>query len=308
MALAFWMSLLGHDCTDLDEMGRRYDVTWTCDPATGRHMIEADCLKIVAAPGLHVAIVNGAPVKLASPAALVGGRFILPAELAVMIEREAAVKAPPSLLPPKVAPPAAPPAARRSLPPCKIVIDPGHGGVHTGYVGRRGLMEKDVNLAVSLELARILREWGAAVILTRSDDRHFYPQVDDDLDERVRIVNSHRPNLFLSIHANGVANPGPRGFEVWVPKNARGSRDRESREIARLIRGELQDVWGNEDRGTKDEKNLRVLGGTNCPAALVELEFVSNPWVEERLARREVRVKMAEAIAEAVWRWFVRRG
>jgi N-acetylmuramoyl-L-alanine amidase len=305
VALGLWLGAAGSP--DLEELGRRYDISWTCDPATGRHTIEADCLKIVAAPGFGVAIVNGAPVKLSAPATLIGGRLILPPELAERIEREAAVKGPPSMLTmrPKPATPA--PRPPKSMPACKIVIDPGHGGLHTGYVGRGGLMEKDVNLDVSLELAKILEDMGATVVLTRTTDRHFHSQVDDDLDERIRIVNSIRPDLFLSIHGNGVSNPEPRGFEVWVPKNARGPRDRDSREIAQFIRGELGGVWGREDRGTKDERNLRVLNGTSCPAALVELEFVSNPWVERQLARRETRVKLAEALGESVWKWILRR-
>jgi N-acetylmuramoyl-L-alanine amidase len=305
VALGLWLGAAG--TSDLEELGRRYDITWTCDPASGRHVIQADCLKIVFAPGFGVAVVNGAPVKLSAPAALIGGRLILPLELVERIEREAAVKGPPSFLTLKPKTTAPPPRARKSIPPCRIVIDPGHGGIHTGYVGRGGLMEKDVNLDVSLELARILEEMGATVTLTRTADRHFRPQVDDDLDERVRIVNSIRPDLFLSVHANGVANPEPRGFEVWVPKNARGARDRDSREIAQFIRGELGGVWGREDRGTKDDKNLRVLNGTSCPAALIELEFVSNPWVERQLARRDTRVHLAEAVAESVWKWVTRR-
>lgn len=307
IAVALGLCLGAAGTSDLEELGRRYDIAWTCDPATGRHVIEADGLKIALSPGFGVALVNGDPVKLSSPATLVGSRLILPPELVVRIEREAAVKGPPSLLALKPKAPAPPPRARKSIPACRIVIDPGHGGIHTGYIGRGGLMEKDLNLEVSLELAKILEEMGATVILTRASDRHFRPQVDDDLDERVRIVNSARPDLFLSIHGNGVSNPDPRGFEVWVPKNARGSRDRESREIAQLIRGELGGVWGREDRGTKDDKNLRVLNGTSCPAALVELEFVSNPWVERQLARRDTRVRLAEALAEAVWKWAMRR-
>lgn len=304
--LVFW-SLWLMGSTDVEDLGRRYHLTWTCDPATGRHTIEVDCLKIVLTPGLDLAIVNGTPEKLSAPPLLVEGRLQLPPELAQRLETEAAVKA---LTAPRPAPPraAAPlPRVRRTLPSCRIVIDPGHGGVHTGYIGPGGLMEKEINLDVSLELARILREMGVEVVLTRTTDRHFHPRVDEDLEERIRIVNAVKPDLFLSIHTNGVSNPSPRGFEIWVPKYARGSRDRESREIARLLRAELTGVWGPEDRGTKDDRNLRVLAGTTCPAALVELEFVSNPWVERRLARRDVRIQLAESIAEAVWKWASRR-
>jgi N-acetylmuramoyl-L-alanine amidase len=127
--------------------------------------------------------------------------------------------------------------------------------------------------------------------------------VDNDLDARVQIVNAAKPDLFLSIHTNYVANNGPRGFEVWVPR-CEGARNQQSRDLADLLRKELGGVWGsNEDRGTKDDHNLRVLKGTHCPAALVELEFVSNPGVERQLGQPSKQRDLAAAIAEAALNW-----
>ena len=130
--------------------------------------------------------------------------------------------------------------------------------------------------------------------------------VSDDLDRRVKLVNASRPDLFLSIHVNYVDSPGPRGYEVWVPKGIRGARDRLSRELAWLVRGGLKRVWGPEDRGTKDTQNLRVLRGTHCPAALVELEFVSHPYVERMLGSRAVRLRLARGLAEAAAKWILK--
>jgi N-acetylmuramoyl-L-alanine amidase len=187
-----------------------------------------------------------------------------------------------------------------------IAIDPGHGGIHTGGKGNNGLMEKDINLGVALNLRDLLQSWGAQVVMTRQNDRHFDTQVDEDLDARVHIVNSAQPHLFLSIHTNYVPTPGPRGFEVWVPR-CTGARDRDSRALAELLRDQLGGVWGaNEDRGTKDEHNLRVLKGTHCPAALVELEFVSNPGVERLLGQPGKQHDLAAAIGTAVRKWFGR--
>jgi N-acetylmuramoyl-L-alanine amidase len=75
--------------------------------------------------------------------------------------------------------------------------------------------------------------------------------------------------------------------------------------LASIIRGELGGVWdrGSEDRGTKDEHNLRVLKQTYCPASLVEMEFVSNPQAERLLGSHEHRCKLALAIAEAARKW-----
>jgi N-acetylmuramoyl-L-alanine amidase len=296
---------------DLDELARRYDFQWSCDAASGRHTVRNGPTTLVFAPGFQSALVNGMPMMLVTPVTVENGRVKLPPELSRLLE-----SAPPrrplglAVTPPKLTPP---PAKEPELNPrkgalagVKIAIDAGHGGLFTGGKGQTGLLEKDINLGVSLHLQKILQSWGARVVMTRVADGQFANHVDDDLDARVDIVNAAKPDLFLSIHTNYVANAGPRGFEVWVPR-CTGARDRDSRDLAGLLRSEFDEVWGaNQDRGTKDDRNLRVLKGTNCPAALVELEFVSNPAVERQLAQLSKQEDLAAAIAEAARKWVSR--
>lgn len=297
------LSLTG--IADLEELARRFDVRWTSEAATGRHTIRCGSNVLIFAPGFQTALVNGSPVHLAMPVTVESGRVKLPPELARYVEaappRRAAMAALPAPKPP-APPPVKEEPKTRYLAGVKIAIDPGHGGMHTGGKGNT-LMEKDINLAVSLHLQKILESWGARVIMTRTTDSHFDNRVDDDLDARVDIVNAAKPDFFLSIHTNYVANSGPRGFEVWVPRCS-GARDQASRSLAKLVRDELGGVWGDhEDRGTKDDHNLRVLKGTKCPAALVELEFVSNPAVERQLGQPARQRELAAAIAEAARNW-----
>jgi N-acetylmuramoyl-L-alanine amidase len=294
---------------DLAEIAARKEVAWSCEAATGRHVIRAGSATIVVVPGFARATVNGAPVTLQAPAKVLGGRLLIPGELAKIVldhapDRGKAAPEPAIARPAPSAPEPKPAKPAPSL-PIRIAIDPGHGGMHTGYPGRSGLLEKDINLDVSLELRRILESWGARVTMTRTTDRHFSADIDDDLQARIDIVNRAAPDLFLSIHANGADNAGARGFEVWVPMNARGARDTESRRLAQTLLGALHRGWEGDspNRGVKDEKNLRVLRGTNCPAALVELEFVSNRAAERELARTDRRMRLAAEIAEAVRRW-----
>ncbi len=298
---------------DLEDLARSRDVHWSCEAATGRHTLRAGTSTIVFMPGLSSALVNNAPFPLSSPVTVEGGRVKLPPELARLVEMSGPRRAFTSI---SVVPkgPAAPPTVKEPEPRVRsgtllagirIAIDPGHGGVHTGGKGDTGLMEKDINLGVSLQLQRILASWGAEVIMTRTNDRQFSNEVDDDLDARVAIVNNCKPNLFLSVHTNYATNGGPRGYEVWVPRCS-GRRDEDSRNLAALIRGELGGVWSSPDRGTKDEHNLRVLKGTHCPAALVELEFISNHAAERQLAQSEKQRELAAAIAEATRKWFGR--
>src|SRR5262245_41968360 len=242
------------------------------------------------------------------PVTVDGGRIKLPPELAKYVEasplRGPAVSAKELSKPVPPAPKEDPNS--RILAGVKIAIDPGHGGMHTGGKGNGGLMEKDINLGVSVALQKILQSWGAQVVMTRVRDVNFHQQVDDDLDARVQIVNVAKPDLFLSIHTNYVGTTGPRGYEVWVPR-CNGQRDQQSRDLADLLRQGLGDVWGkNQDRGTKDDHNLRVLKSTQCPAALVELEFVSNPAVERQLGQAAKQRDLAMAIAEATYNWALR--
>ena len=51
-----------------------------------------------------------------------------------------------------------------------VILDPGHGGIDGGAVSRDGTLEKDLNLAVSKELGRLLYAQGFTVVYTRTDD------------------------------------------------------------------------------------------------------------------------------------------
>ena len=55
-----------------------------------------------------------------------------------------------------------------------IVIDPGHGGMDGGASSPDGVQEKDINLAIAMELAETARSWGAEVIMTRDRDEGLY--------------------------------------------------------------------------------------------------------------------------------------
>ncbi len=93
----------------------------------------------------------------------------------------------------------------------KIVIDPGHGGKDPGTSGSY-TKEKDIALKVSLELERIIKENlpDVEIVLTRKTDS--FPHLKD----RAYIANKRNADLFISIHANWVANPSVYGTETYV--------------------------------------------------------------------------------------------
>ena len=84
-----------------------------------------------------------------------------------------------------------------------IVVDPGHGGKDHGAKSRTGLQEKNVNLAISKRLKKILENrYNYKVIMTRNRDK-FLP-----LEKRGHIANENNARLFVSIHANAAKRRG----------------------------------------------------------------------------------------------------
>ena len=84
-----------------------------------------------------------------------------------------------------------------------IAIDAGHGGVDPGASGKRGTREKDVVLAIAKALAaRINSEPGMKAVLTRDGDYFI------SLRERNTRARRAKADLFVSIHADAIANPG----------------------------------------------------------------------------------------------------
>ena len=157
-----------------------------------------------------------------------------------------------------------------------VVIDPGHGGSDTGAVGPTGVTEASVTLAVSKDLQSIL-----------------------ELQARVN-VGEYTPGaeLFVSIHCNAFSNPASHGMETYYYAGSpRGER------IATLVNEELEKAGGLFNRGVKTA-NFYVIKHSSMPATLAELAFITNAHEEQLLSNAQYQMKLAEAIARAIGRYF----
>ena len=289
--------LAGGSESDVDRLTQKFDLIRASEPATGRETLRGPGLTIVYAPGVRVALVNGDPMTLESPVEISGGKVRLPGDLAALIERLAA--------PRKSAPEPKPAKATRKGDalgrPFKIVIDAGHGGIHTGCHSRGGYTEKDVTLDVSRRLQELLEGMGADVVMTRTSDMHFSEDIDTDLMRRVHLSDRAHPDMFLSIHCNWAPNPEVRGFEVYVSRDGKADGG-DSRRMAAEIRSVFRSNLETEDRGIK-EAGFKVVRHTDAPAVLVELDFISNPQSSRQLGDPDHRQRVAELLAEAVRRF-----
>lgn len=269
-------------------------------------------------------------LDLAGPATLAGqetgGRnspglqFDLAAPGSVRLEPQNAAAA---------APPPRQTGGRRRM----IVIDAGHGGRDPGAVGVTGVREKDVVLDAALKLRDALEARGRYhVALTRDADL-FIP-----LEQRVRFAREQGADLFVSLHADANQNAGAAGASVYTLSErgglrARGMMETQNWEIdlgdaprtglvsqiltdltqrettnrsaafAQTVIGELQGVsplLANTHRNA----GLFVLLAPDVPAVLLEMGFLTNAADERRLASDRERMRMADAVADAIDHYF----
>lgn len=176
----------------------------------------------------------------------------------------------------------------------KVCIDPGHGGFDPGAVGLSGAQEKVVTLAVAKQVASILRGVGVDVVLTRESDELLAGTINADLGMRYDKANWAKADVFVSIHCNSAADPKANGTETFHYTGSPAGK-----KLAGHIQARMVAALGLRDRGVK-QANFAVLRGTNMPAALAEIAFISNPDEEKLLESPAFQVKAARAIAEGI--------
>ncbi len=222
-----------------------------------------------------------------------------------------------------------------------IALDPGHGGEDPGAVGPSGLREKDVVLAIALQLRERLNALpGMRVMLTRDGD-YFVP-----LNERVQKARRVQADLFISLHADAFFKPEAHGASVFA-LSTRGASSTAARWMAQRENSADQ-VGGVNVAGVKDVQLLQamldmsttaqikdsmklgnevlsrigrvgalhkrqveqagfaVLKAPDIPSILVETAFISNPQEEARLRDPEFRKELVSAIASGVQRYFAK--
>lgn len=190
----------------------------------------------------------------------------------------------------------------------KIVLDAGHGGMDGGASGGE-VIEKEITLAITKKVERQLTRLGAEVVLTRTTDGDVIseqPSKGQNLTNRERkkqdiflresLVQSHEPDLFVTIHANAIPNAKWRGAQVFFHKDGHPN----SELLAKALQQTLRETLENTDREALSIKQVYLLKKVEAPAALVETGFISNEEERKLLATDSYQEKIAFAIARGI--------
>jgi N-acetylmuramoyl-L-alanine amidase len=252
------------------------------------------------------------------------------------LARPDAPKAEPPARTAVIVPPPRPAAAARKV----VVIDPGHGGIDPGAVGRRKVYEKFVTLAMAQQLQKELTRRGRyRVVLTRDKDTFVR------LRERVGIARAAGADLFISLHADSIANRKVRGAAVYTLSETASDKEAadlaakenkadliagmnltgESTEVTNILIDLAQRETMNHSaafarvlvddmahltkfvRKSHRFAGFAVLKAPDVPSVLVEMGYLSNSADEARLLKPSYRAELAKALAEAVDAYFERR-
>ncbi len=117
-----------------------------------------------------------------------------------------------------------------------VVIDAGHGGQDSGAVNS-GKKEKDLVLQISQNIYKEFKNQGYKVYLTRSTDRFL------TLPQRTQIADHKNADVFISVHANAIANTAKfsvvEGVETYYLQHTRDARSQSiaARENASVLMG-----------------------------------------------------------------------
>lgn len=179
-----------------------------------------------------------------------------------------------------------------------VVIDAGHGGKDPG-ANRKGILEKDIDLAIALELKKLFdaSDKNIGVYYTRVDDS------DPSNVERVGLANKSNADVFVSIHINSYKGSGDssiNGTEVMYSTSHEGSLS--SKQLASICMEELTTKLGSRDRGLITGDSIYIINKSKVPVALVEVGFITNKEERELLNSQEYQKKTAEALYDAIIR------
>lgn len=167
-----------------------------------------------------------------------------------------------------------------------VVIDAGHGGSDPGAISVTKKKEKDFNLAVALKAQKLLQnDPNIEVVMTRDSDT--YPT----LQERAKLANSMKADIFISIHANS-GSATASGVETYYTRS-------ESLALANVMHKYLVQSSGLNDRKVRT-KSLHVTRETTMPAVLLECGYLSNSKDNALLYTEDFQNSVAEGIAEGI--------
>lgn len=181
----------------------------------------------------------------------------------------------------------------------KIIIDIGHGGLDPGST-YQGIYEKDINLAISLELEKELSKLGASVELIRRGDYDLskpnaYMRKKSDFDNRIKIINESKADYYFSIHLNYLEDTRYYGPQVFY-----NDKKDNNKIIAEQLQNDLNSALKTKREVKRIPTKTYMYDKLNVDGVLIECGFLSNSYERKLLVSEEYQKKFAKILANSI--------
>lgn len=195
-----------------------------------------------------------------------------------------------------------------------VAIDAGHGGYDPGKVGKdinaNQILEKDINLNISLLLKECLESSGFNTIMTRETDTALYDagchsKKTSDLNNRIKIIEDGNADIAICIHQNSFPDSTVRGSQVFY-YNSTYPDDTPSKKLADTLQNALVARLNDGNKRTaKANNSYYMLKNTSCPTVIIECGFLSCPSECALLNSKEYQMQIAKAICIGINNYIV---
>lgn len=196
------------------------------------------------------------------------------------------------------------PASGTVQPLRQVVVDPGHGG-EDGGAQANSVIEKDVNLDISLVLAQMLEASGFEVVLTRTEDISIYDESAkslrdkkrSDILNRLKIANENPDAIMVSVHQNKFEQSKYSGAQMFY-----GEKNDLSKPLAECLQQSfINRLQPDNKRVIKPiTSSVYLVNNAQTPAVLAECGFISNPTEAKSLSDEVYQQKVAFAIFSGI--------
>lgn len=222
-----------------------------------------------------------------------------------------------------------------------VAISAGHGGEDPGAIGVNRLREKNVTLAISREVEKLLNAMpGYRAVMIRDGDYYV------GLRERINLAHDHDADLYLAIHADAHTNASASGSTIYA-LSQRGATSEQALRLAEkenasdliggvghisladkdeVLRSVLLDLSMNGSISTSLEIGERLIGSlddvvrmrrtnveqaafvelksADIPSLLIESGYITNKNDAKNLDSEAWRKRFAGALVAGITKWF----
>ncbi len=156
--------------------------------------------------------------------------------------------------------------------------------------------------SISRYLEISLIKAGATVILTRDNDYDLSSpnatwRKKSDFDNRIKLINNSKGDMYLSIHLNYLNNPSYSGPQVFYSNEA-------NKEIALVIQETMNKELNHEREVKKIPSRTYMYDKLTIPGVLIECGFLSNASEKNKLQNSEYQQKIADTIKNAIINYY----